>query len=245
MGNLGWCPCTPDWKEGRPMNIVIGSAFRNSTRYLIRYLNQVARLKLQLGKSYNVRVIAVEGDSTDSTEAMLRSVQGIDIQVVKHEHGGPVFGSTEHVDRMVALSKICNAIFDAVNDKDDILFYVESDLIWDALTAQLLIEYAARREQGYDVFAPMPFAGANFYDVWGFRGLDGERFAPFAPYHSSMRDESLNEVSSVGSALVMQARVARKCRVKNDYCLVGWCEDARSKGYRIAVDPSLRIAHPA
>lgn len=227
------------------MNVVIGSAFRNSTRYMMRYLNQVARLKLQLGSASKVRVIAAEGDSTDSTEPMLRSVQGIDIEVVKCDHGGPVYGSTEHTDRMVALSKICNTIFDAVREEDDILFYVESDLIWDALTAQLLIEYARRREQGYDIFAPMPFAGANFYDVWGFRGIDGERFAPFAPYHSSLKQNAFTEVSSVGSALVMPAYVARECRVKNDYCLVGWCEDARSKGYRIAVDSSLRIAHPA
>jgi hypothetical protein len=224
------------------VNVVIGSAFRNATPYLIRYLNQVARLKLQLGKAHTVRVIAAEGDSSDSTRAMLESVQGIDIQIVPCDHGGPVFGSTEHVDRLTALSKIGNAIFNAVRETDDVLVYVESDLVWDSVTVAKLIEHTATRPN--DVFAPLVFAGANFYDVWGFRGLDGERFSPFAPYHSSLSD-GFTEVSSVGSCLVMRAEVARKCRIKNGYCLVGWCEDARANGYHVVVDPSLRVAHPA
>lgn len=228
------------------MNIAIGSAFRNAAHYVPRYLSQVAGLKTYLGEQHSVRVIAVEGDSTDKTEGalMLSSMaKHISLKIVKHEHGQPWFGSTESPDRMKSLSAVGNAIFDSVDDEqDDVLVYVESDLLWDAKTITPLVNMALNREQGFDVFAPMIFAGAYFYDIWGYR-KDGERFIPFPPYHPALVT-GLNPVDSVGSCLVMRSNVASACRIRNDYALVGWCEDARDKGYQIAVHTELRVDHP-
>lgn len=229
------------------MNVVIGSAFRNASYYLDRYFQQIDALR-QLCP-YGFRLIAVEGDSTDNTEQRLRELATryqLPIQLVTCNHGGPWYGSVESKDRMIALSQVGNAIFESVHWTDDILVYVESDLIWDAHTMKTLIECAARREKGYDIFAPMVFAGRNFYDIWAFR-KNGERFIPFPPYHRDLLKKGTHEwteVDSAGSCLVMRGVVACTARIRDNNCLVGWSEDAREKGFKIATCPDLRIQHP-
>lgn len=227
------------------MRVAIGSAWRNSDHNVAPYLRRVAQLRDALGVGCSVRIIAAEGDSCDRTRDSLRMLSGIvelETEIIDVSHGGPDFGSTEAPERMVALSKVGNAIFDAVKEDDDILLYIESDLRWNAEVAETLIHAAAARVAGFDVFAPMVFAGRAFYDIWGFRTLDGVRFGPFEPYSQALNsDWRVCEVGSVGSCLAMRGEVARKTRIRNDYCLVGWCEDARNNGYRIGVVPELRV----
>jgi len=224
------------------VNIAVGSAFRNSAWRLGQYLARVQALRDHAGRDHVVRVIAVEGDSKDNTYELLRTAGPL-VSVRKCSHGGPIYGSTERPERMKALSRVGNAIFEAVREDDDVLVYIESDLLWDPHTIGSLIDMAIRRDGGYDVFAPLVFAGLSFYDVWGFR-KDGARFAPFPPYHSGLAKTGLTEVDSVGSCLVMRGDVARDVRIENEHCLVGWCESARSKGYRIATHAEFRITHP-
>lgn len=228
------------------MNIVVGSAFRNFAPRVDAYMKRVAALQAhanKTGQRHHVRVIAVEGDSKDSTRATLESqaiVHGIDLQLVTHNHGKREFGSTEHEDRMVAMSGVGNAIFEAVRPMDEVLLYVEADLLWDPHTVGSLIDMAFYRAFGFDVFAPYIAAGTHFYDTWGFRMAREERFSPF--YKGE--DKEPFEVYSVGSCLTMRGEVARRCRIRNDYCLVGWCEDARAQGYHIACAPMFRVNHP-
>lgn len=223
------------------MNVAVGSAFRNCAPNAVRFFERVAKLR-DLIAPYPVRVIAVEGDSVDNTRQALHSASlltGIPMELVTCNHGGPAFGSVETEERFKALSKVGNAIFDGITNRDDVLLYVESDLIWDARTAQQLINLSVNTT-GFDVVAPMVMARDLFYDIWGFRGLDGRRFSPFPPFYPGL-DKDLFEIGSAGSCLAMRADVATRCRIRNDYCLVGWCDDARSKGYRIAVAPHLKV----
>ena len=243
------------------MKIAAASAFRNSSnQQILRWMSQLVALRAELREHYycSLRTVAVEGDSTDETAERLQAKaarelapRDIGFQLVTCNHGGPVFGSTEAPERMVALSKVGNAVFDAVRPDDDVLVYVESDLIWDAETIRGLIDYVTTRcedvaeDAPIHVIAPMVFAGDNFYDVFAYRGSDGARFSPFPPYHSSLKPSiELVEVSSAGSCLVMTGEVARCVRIKDDNALVGWCAEARRRGYRIWVAPELRIAHP-
>jgi hypothetical protein len=230
------------------INLVVGSAFRNSSGAQIdRWIDQVNNLSVHLAGIARVRAVAVEGDSTDDTRRQLwDKTRGalFDFSLIKCDHGGPVFGSVESVERMKCLSKVGNAILDEVRESDDYLWYVESDLIWvPGVIDHLLLLTADTAAPLVDVVAPLVFAGANFYDVWGFRGLDGSRFAPFAPYHSSLSNITLTEVSSVGSALMIRGEVARRIRF-TDGALVEWCANARTAGYHIYVAPWLRIDHP-
>lgn len=225
------------------MNIVIGSAFRQSTGYLRRYLNQVASLRAHAGVDHYVRLIAVEGDSTDGTRDALESQAaefGLPLDTIIYNHGLPWFGSTEDALRLRTLSHIGSLALAAVTDLDDVFVWVESDLIWDAHTIGSLIDMAVRRDDDFDIFSPMVFAGAHFYDIWGFR-KDGERFGPFAPF--ARLNDGLTEIDSAGSCLVMRAEVVRRIPMKENGW-VGWSEEARHAGYRLAVHRQLRIDHP-
>jgi hypothetical protein len=225
------------------MNIAVGSAFRNCAGNVSRYMRQVQALQDHAGIKHHVRVIAVEGDSVDKTEMTLYAqadAYNIDLTLIRHDHGKRKFGSTEDEDRIVALSGVGNAIFDGVRETDDALVYVESDLLWNAHTIGSLLDMALRQDSDVDVFAPRITAGSTFYDIWGFRHLDGRRFSPF----EDLKEPSLIEVGSVGSCLVMRGEVARRVRIRNNYCLVGWCEEARRLGYRIGVDTRFEVRHP-
>lgn len=220
--------------------IVLGSAFRNSAGSVGTYMRRAEKLAQLVG---GLTVIAVEGDSKDATQEALRMSarkRHLPLRLVECNHGGPVFGSVETEERFVALSKVGNAIFDAVAPTDSLLLYVESDLDWEPAAMAELLRRAATQYGGFDVHAPLVKAGQCFYDVWGFRDLEGHRFGPMKPFHHALSDRPM-EISSAGSCLAMRAEVARAVRIRNNYCLVGWCEDARNQGFRIAVHPDLAV----
>lgn len=226
------------------MQLAVGSAFRNSGPNVPRYMERVKALETMLRPmGHTVRVIAVEGDSTDNTRAAIAASAfylDLDVMLVTCDHGGPVFGSVESDARFVALSKVGNAILDGVRPGDDALFYVESDLIWEPTVPVNLWKDLVG--SNYDVVAPLVMAGEVFYDIWGFRGLDGRRFSPFAPHYPGLLDTvGLFEVGSVGSCFVTDGVVARNARIRNNYCLVGWSQDVRSLGWRIGVDHTQKV----
>lgn len=226
------------------MNIAVGSAFRNSAGpHLSRYAIQLQSFIDYVGKrGHSVRWIATEGDSVDNTRIEIQRVARqlpVELSLAIREHGQRWFGSTEEPERMKALSFVGNGILESVHGSDDILVYVESDLIWKPDMICRLID------RDVDVISPMPFAGEAFYDIWAFR-KNGIRFSPFEPYHPELQNHgSLTEVDSVGSCLVMKGYIARECRIRNDNALVGLCDDIREKGYKIYVDAQERIYHPA
>lgn len=234
------------------MNIAVGSAWRDRAANVMPYLNRVAALR-DAREHHGVRVVAVEGDSVDNTRQTLEvgaRCLNLALDLRTCNHGQPWFGSVESEARFKAMSRVGNEIFEGVKVQDDVLVYIESDLHWDAATIWRLIDQVCRWQvTGYDVIAPMIFAGKAFYDIWAFRGLDGVRWEPFRPYHKDADGDHQNghnlvEVSAVGSCLVMRGEVARNIRIKNDFCLVGWCQEARQQGYRVAVDMDAAVVHP-
>ncbi len=229
------------------MNVVIGSAFRNSIWHLPGYFEQVMSLRgALLKKGHTLRIIAAEGDSQDPTRSrlpMFAVMANIHMQLLDVSHGGPWFGSVVSTERMQALSQIANSIFSEVRTLDDVLVYVESDLLWDSKTMMTLIQAAATRRKKFDVHVPMIFADAAFYDIWAYR-KNGVAFDSQPPHHAEMNGDEIVEVDSAGSCLVMSGEVARSCRIRDENCLVGWCADAREHDYRIGVHTKLRIDHP-
>lgn len=221
--------------------VVVGSAFRNSAgRQVKRWLDQVESLAGVL----DVRAMAVEGDSTDATRQELLAgakARGLDFELRTANHGGPVYGSTEDPKRMAALSFVLNEAMAGIRETDDVLFYVESDLLWDAATAAALVELVA--SGAAEIVAPMTFAGEHFYDVWACR-KDGSRFSPLPPYHAGLNAKGLTEVDSVGSCVVMRGEIAQKVRVKDGNAFVGWCAEALAQGHRIDMAAELSVRHP-
>lgn len=231
------------------MRIVVGSALRNMSGRVNGWFRQIHDLKQHAGEAHELRVIAVHGDSMDETERELHQfgeLWEMPLEIVEHSHGHQVFASTEEPLRMEALSGVLRAGMGAVKKDDDVLVWIESDLLWEPHDIGSVIDIVDRGDDDFDVVAPLVFAGDLFYDVWGFRGMDGERFSPWAPYHSSMQPHGLTEVKSVGSCLVMKGDVAMSVKTpQNKQALVGWCAAARKKKYKIGVAADFRVRHPA
>lgn len=228
---------------------VVVSAFRDSSPAQVnRWLTQCNSLRQMVASEGRCRVVAVVGDCSpgDRTEALLRSgalARGMGLEIVQYNHGGPHFGSVESAQRMQQLSGVGNAMLDSVAPDDELVFYVESDLIWEPNTPLGLAGYLDYAH-GLHVVAPLVFAGEYFYDVWGFR-LNGERFAPFFPYHRDL-GPGLTLVDSVGSCMVMFADKARSPHLRmSDGALVEFCERLRNSGHSIGVVPTLSVRHPA
>jgi hypothetical protein len=223
------------------------SFFRHSSVDFVR--RYMARVKELQGISpCPVSLVCVWGDSPESLGVLLGEEarrHGLDAVIHRYDHGGPVYGSTEQPERMKALSGLANSGLDCLQayvDANDHVFYVESDLLWEPET---VLELSNKMTMaGLDALAPMIYAGPNFYDIWGFRGLDGERFGPFKPYHPDLKEHPIVEVSSVGSAFVMRGALVEDVRIKDDYALVGFWRDARAKGYRVFVDQMETVRHP-
>jgi hypothetical protein len=231
------------------LNVVLISAHRNTaSSHLRRWLNQVDALQAHLTKNgVSFRAVAVEGDSTDKTRRELQWAAACRpwLEWSPYDHGGPPYGSTEEPARMAQLSGVANAMLDCVRPTDDIFVYVESDLIWDAETIFNLVR-SLEMDEYANVMAPLVFAGPHFYDVWGFRGLDGDRFSPFHPYHRSAQVAKTFEVASIGSCFAAYSYLATDKTVRmSDGALVEWCALVRCGDWNIYVDPLLHIQHPA
>lgn len=230
------------------MRIVILSAFRNAGHFIDRYFRQVTALRKHAGNKASIRVVAVHGDSVDKTESKLSwylDPVTYGDQLVAHHHGKKIFVSDESPERLRALTRVMQTMLAQVNPAiDDVVLYVESDLIWQAHNVGSIIDLAYRRQDGFDIVAPMIFAGPNFYDVWGFR-KDGQRFGPYWPYHGGLDNKKLiNEVDSVGSCLAFRAEVAARVKPVGEEGLYSWCTGARVQGYRVGVSTRFRVEHP-
>jgi hypothetical protein len=235
------------------VNIAICSAFRDAARnrQAHRFLKQVHALKMVRTHDH-IRVIAGEGDSTDGTRGVLLEYSqqlGVSLTIADTTHGGKRHGSTEDPARMAQLSNVCNTMLDSVADNDDLVFYVESDLLWDPFTISKLIDFVYVSETLYSAVAPLVMAGVDdqgrdvFYDIWAFR-LSGERFGSLFPYHPKLGPNTVLEMDSVGSCFVMKGRMAREARIRDNNALVGFFKDAKSKGYRVWVHGELKVQHP-
>ena len=236
------------------MRVAIGSAFRNSAGFHCdRYFRQVNELRDQLRERGDVlHVIAVEGDSTDDTQfALMRWAEylTLSVRIVTRNHGKRVFGSTEEPERMAALSYVGNGILETVREEDDVLVYIESDLVWRPepiirLIDQLgILTQCGESERQIDAISPLIFAGDAFYDIWAFR-KSGHRFGPFKPYHGELDFKRPTPCDSTGSCIVMRGEVARKCRIIDNDAMVGFGRDVWAKGFTLFCDARERIQHP-
>lgn len=237
------------------MSVAIASIFRNSAHYLDRYAAQVAGLVGWLaGLKIDTHLILVEGDSTDNTWALLRerayfiastaAMVGASCRVdlLQHNHGGPVFGSVDNDIRWRNISGVCNLALEQVEEQDGRVIYVESDLIWTRETMLSLLALA----NAHHAVAPLSIHKQTglFYDTWGYR-RNGTRFSQYRPYHPDISLYSMMPIDSAGSCIVMDGRVARACRFDPpELGIVGFGQSMAKAGYQLWLDPSLSVFHP-
>ena len=217
--------------------VAVCSLFRNSAETLPAYR---AAFESQVG-DFDLFFSLVEGDSSDETWDLLRSWQSEDDRVLLTKHD--VEPVVDFDDRVRKWAMLANVFMEQASRRPfDHLLVCESDLcVPPDLVAGLL-------ENGGDVVAPSVFLGDLFYDTWGFRGLDGRRFTNLAPYHPDFRFNDVVELSSVGSTVLFSKAVLDAgIRMRGTYengLLVGMCQDARARGFRVWLDSRFSVIHP-
>ena len=225
------------------MNVVICSAFRNSTGYIDRYFAQVDALSTALAKrGDHLSLILGYGDSDDGTGEHLFEAATLSIgaRLIDVSHGGPVFASVVDAQRFKQLAYVGNRILANVPSDADVVIWIESDLIWKPETLARLIYHKL------PVVAPMVYErrSGGFYDTWGFV-KNGLNFTKHYPYHRSLLGViGIAEVDSVGSCVVMRGDVAKGLVIPEADLLVGACRELRNNGYTIWLDSSLEVLHP-
>lgn len=225
------------------MHVVICSLVKNGMKYLPAYRKQLEALYLPENVSWTLCIL--EGDSDDGTwDYLLQWASECDRIVIGREDvGEPVAG--EGIDgravRWARAGNACLELMVSVPEYSHIL-WMESDLCFPLdLLARLLAHEV-------DIVSPMVWIGGHFYDTWGFRDLKGKKWSNYAPYHPDYRSDALLELSSVGSCVLFRREIMDAgVRFRGPYetgLLVGVCNDARSKGFRVFADTSTSILHP-
>jgi hypothetical protein len=229
------------------MNFVLASIFRNSSSYVRRYFQQARLLRDAINKlngTNSLRLVLTEGDSTDNTYDLLdMGCSGFsfnhDLQQVNH--GGAVYGSIDNAQRWRNISRVCNDTLSRILPSDQIVIYIESDIIWSPQVVLNLV----RHLWTVDAVSPMCFHAPTglFYDTWGYR-KNGKAFAQKAPYHPDVQD-ILTPIDSAGSCIVMRGDVARKARfTPPELGIVGFGQDIQAKGFKLWLDPNELVIHP-
>ena len=215
--------------------------WRDSHAYIDRALHQYDMLAKEIDRRNDrCRFIFAENDSTDDTFDRLRMWGDGDVTLVQRSDDCPYFPSEDRRDRWRHLAWVANATLEEVNDADDVVIYVESDLTWDTPTMLRLIGHLSH----VDVVSPLNMrADGTYYDRWGSRGMDGRRFTPDPPFHPSLIGGGLAEVQSLAGCTAMVGDVARMCRFDPTDCYVGFNRAMRLSGFRIWCDPELAVIH--
>lgn len=220
--------------------LAICSLVRDGMPYLQAYRCQVESLVLEEGDSW--RLYVLEGDSRDDSWSFLQRWAQQDSRVcIAQLH----VGKAESAEGMAQnWAKVCNACFDLIpaDSEHTHVLWLESDLTFPSETARRLLAHQV------DIVAPIIFLGGQFYDTWGFRDVDGQRWTNEAPYYPGYAPNRLMPMGSVGSCVLFRRAVFEAgIRMRGTYengLLVGMCNDARAAGLRVWADTGTAILHP-
>lgn len=225
------------------MIVCLVSSFRNSSRYLDRYIEQVAGLQTLLHARGDALTLRLgHGDSSDGTHGMLHEAVSnmFSAWIVDVSHGGPAYGSVEDAQRFRQLAYVANRLSDTIPAEADAVLWVESDLIWEPATLVALLDRLA----DYPAVAPMLMDGEqSFYDVYAYR-RGGVRFTKEPPFHPDINGAPLR-LDSAGSCVAVRGDLGRSLRWPAEDVFVGWCRALGDAGGAIFLEPGLRVEHVA
>lgn len=217
--------------------VAIYSLFRDNAvgMYIDSYFERIKQLDYD--PTY-LRLYPVEGDSMDITyDLLIKAAEeatkvGYKSQVSRAMTGIPHFGSVVNADRFKCLSITANRALDtiAADGWADKIMLIESDLLFDSQLLRVLITTGKR------FVAPLIFAGESFYDIWGFRDLNGNSVG------SNFNPSRVTKLSSVGSCALFDAKpVYDGVRFPLEDCMVGLCRKYRERGYTIWTTPKAQV----
>ena len=223
------------------MHVAFGAIFRNQMESLDRFITQWYSLQALAEGQHKITPVFVEGDSTDGTRARLDEM--FPGHVTTRNHGGPVFGSVDKVERWKQVSYACDGVLERVTPEHDALLWAEADLIWEPRTLLKLLDHLKR----VDMVCTMVMMRGHFYDSWAFWSA-GSHFGGAPPFHPALArhpNGQLFPLESGGSCWAIRGELARKCRFRPpETAMRGFCREVREAGGRIWLDPTLAVYHP-
>lgn len=220
-------------------NVTLCAPFRNNGLTLPWF---VACVNTLTHPRDNLRVICVEGDSTDDTWEQLHrwAVADSRVTLVTCNTGRPKYPSIVHPERFALLARVFNTGLEAVDlEWSDYVLFTPSDVLFQPDTLARLLAH------GKDMIAPFFWSRhGKFYDTWGhtrqgrsFDGCDRDQV-------EALFGTQPIEMETVGGMVLMRSNVLRAgCRYTRDEVDRGLCKCARECGYSVWADPTTHIRH--
>lgn len=190
------------------------------------------------------RWLWIVGDSSDRTEKILRNFTDLDRRIHVFTANTGITGEDLETRRLriSATETLAYAALGAFDDIDYVIQH-ESDLRTPDDVALKMLPHVT----GKTAVAGWPTLELDnrvlFYDIWAYRGLDGQHFGPRAPYHRDYRADRPFEVASFGSVWMARRSLWFDREIKKD-CCVELCQQWRAEGVRLLVDPTIPVEQP-
>ncbi len=232
------------FKEGQ--KIAIASIIRDEegSGNLGRFLDCCRELE-QYHK--NLVYIFIEGDSSDRTYDVLKDWTGqrSGSMLEKINKGYSPFGKTKDIRRTVHLAELRNRLIELILSIQDVgeVLMIDANYGWKGDLISSL------REANAHIAAPLVVMHKDndgrymFYDIWVFR-KNGREFWPLYPYAEGMQFDNPVDVDSVGSGYLIKRQVLYagvRYDGNNDSEQVGFCNNAKSSGFSIKINPKIYI----
>ena len=201
----------------------------------------MARFEALAHPSAALRLIVVEGDSTDGTAAAVKEWADKEkrLSVVMCNLGAPKYGSVIDPNRFRVLATVFNAGLDAVDLAwSDYVLVLPCDVHYEPDLLDRLMAH------NLDIVAPFFWGpgGAWFYDTWGF-SRDGAQFSNF-PRTALPNYEGPILMDTIGGVTLIRADVLRAgVRYSMQDVDRGLCRDARAHGFTVWADPTTHVRH--
>ena len=183
------------------------------------------------------RVIISYGDSYDNTFELIRrwaSTTKHKVEVI-HE---PETKYRVHSSGEIAF--LYHDFQDMIEEGDE-----THALLWDGDILEApsnLVKELLKHDK--DIIAPYVYTkhhapGKRFFDTFVYR-YKGYRYHPFDP---PMHNNKLAMIDSVGCVFLVKRKPFLEHRYRDPYPHMAFCNDARSSGYEVWVDPNMEIGH--
>ncbi len=219
------------------MKVAIVSLFRDST---IAYIDEYfQRAEAITHANMDLEWFLVEGDSKIATYYWLKQRAGSDarFKIPRIRTGIPYLGSVLHEARFKCLARTGNLALDIIAYGDyDYAWFVDSDLLYKPSLLENLIKL------DLDVVAPIFMAADAFYDIWGYRHLDGTSVGPHPGWIKSRKPIQIS--SAGGCVLFRHEYITSGARMTEAESIVGLCKECAKLGAAIWLDPTSVVWHP-
>ena len=223
-------------------NVTICFPIRQGAAYLCQLKQQINGLDYPAA---NIRIIAIEGDSSDGTPGLLATWAASDsrLTVITHNTGRAKWGSVIDPIRFAHLAEVFNAGLNAVDCVwSDYVLFMPADVEFRGDIIKRLLAH------NVDYVAPMYWVreggGARFYDIWGFKE-DGFQWGPYSPeYYEQANRPVLVEMRTVGGMILIHAAlIAAGARYAKEDVDHGLCRAAQQMGATVYADTTTHIYH--